>query len=85
MVTISCLGYTSSTSELFTDCLQVLWRLTEIEPAVGILDSLSIRRMVIGAQDNIVQSQKESVETIRLRDSLPAASEGYFSVGRKIG
>jgi hypothetical protein len=67
------------------DCLQVLRRLSEIERAIGILDSISIRRMVIETQDYILQSQKKSIETVGLRDLQRAASESCFSLDRHAG
>ena len=48
------------------NCSQVLLRLSEIERAIGILDSISIKRMLIETQEYILQSQKESVRMARL-------------------
>jgi hypothetical protein len=48
------------------DCSQVLRRLLEIERAVGVLDSLSIRKMLIETQDYILESQKDSLRTARM-------------------
>lgn len=47
------------------DCSQVLRKLSEIENAVGVLDSLTIRKMLIEMQDFILQSQKESLQNVR--------------------
>lgn len=56
------------------DCLQILRRLSEIERAVGVLDSISIRKMVIETQDYILESQKEAAQTARLKDPQITAS-----------
>lgn len=56
------------------DCLQILRRLSEIERAIGVLDSISIRKMLMETQDYILQSQKESTQTARLNDSRLAVS-----------
>ena len=56
------------------DCLQVLRRLSEIGRAIGVLDSISIRKMLIETQDYILQSQRESTRTARLNDSRLAVS-----------
>ena len=50
------------------DCSQVLRRLSEIEQAIGVLDSISVRRMVMEAQDYILQSQKEAAQIVRLNE-----------------
>jgi hypothetical protein len=57
-------------------CLQeTLRRLAEIERAIGVLDSLSVKRMVIDAQDYILESQKESGRTARSNDPRIDASK----------
>lgn len=56
------------------DCLQVLRRLSEIERAIGVLDSISIRKMLIDTQDYILLSQKNSLETARVDDPRAALS-----------
>lgn len=43
----------------------LLRRLSEIERSIGVIDSLSIRRMVLETQDYILESQRESVEAYR--------------------
>lgn len=48
------------------NCSQVLIKLTEIERAIGVVDSLSLRKMILEAQDFILQSQKQNVEELRL-------------------
>lgn len=54
------------------DCLQILRRLSEIERAIGVLDSISIRKMLMETQDYILQSQKESTQAVRSNDSRAA-------------
>lgn len=56
------------------DCLQVLRRLQEIERAIGVLDSFSIKRMLIDMQDHILESQKESLQTARVKETRVAES-----------
>ena len=51
------------------DCSQVLDRISEIERAVGVLDYVSIKRMLHETQDYILQSQKESIQANRLHES----------------
>ena len=48
---------------------QVLHKLTEIERAIGVVDTLSLRRMIIETQDYILQDQKESI--LQLRQKPP--------------
>lgn len=50
------------------DCFEMLRRLHEIERAIGALDSISLRKMIIDAEDFVVQSQKHSVQTARSSD-----------------
>ena len=54
------------------NCLQVLRRLHEIERAIGVLDPVSIRRMIIDAEDCIFESQKNVVRATRLSDTRTA-------------
>ncbi len=55
------------------NCSQtVLRKLTEIERSLGVVDTLSLRRMIIETQDYILQNQKESVQ--QLRQSSPHAN-----------
>lgn len=55
------------------NCSQmVLRKLTEIERSLGVVDTLSLRRMIIETQDYILESQKESVQ--QLRQSSPHTS-----------
>lgn len=56
------------------DFLQMLRKLHEIERAIGVLDSLSVRRMVIEAEDCLLELQKESVKASRLNDTQTAES-----------
>ena len=56
------------------DCIQVLRRLCEIERAIGVSDSNSVREMVMEVQDFILQSQKDSVSAARLNSSRIALS-----------
>lgn len=58
--------YGSSMSQM--DCLQVLRRLSEIERAVGVFDSISIRRMLIETQDYILQAQKDAAQSARMKE-----------------
>ena len=51
------------------NCSQLLHRLSEIERAVGVLDLISIRRMVHETQDYILQSQKESAQAVRVNET----------------
>ena len=52
----------------FMDVQQILRRLTEIERAIGVRDSLSIRRMIMDAEDYILESQRLSLQTARTDD-----------------
>ena len=54
------------------NCLQVLRRLREIERAIGVLDSVSIRRMIIEAEDCVFELQKEAAKTGRLNGTRTA-------------
>lgn len=51
------------------NCSQLLHRLSEIERAVGVLDLISIKRMVRETQDYILQSQKESTQAVRVNET----------------
>lgn len=51
---------------------QVLHKLNEIERAIGVVDTLSLRRMIIETQDYILQNQKESI--LELRQKPPRAT-----------
>lgn len=55
------------------DCLQVLKRLREIERAIGVLDAVSIRRMIIEAEDCVLDLQKELLKDSRLHEARTAA------------
>lgn len=44
---------------------QILRRLIEIERAIGVLDAFSLRRLVMEAEEDILQWEKESVETFQ--------------------
>lgn len=65
------------------DYLKLLNRLSDIEHAIGVVDSISIRRMIVETQEYVLQSQKQLVDTNRLRDSRPVARESYFSLKRE--
>ena len=54
------------------DCLQVLRRLREIERAIGVLDTVSIRRMIIETEDCVFELQKDVVRTTRLNGTRTA-------------
>lgn len=43
------------------DCLQVLRRLHEIERAIGVLDYISVKKMLIEMEDYVLRLHKESV------------------------
>lgn len=47
------------------NCCPLLERLMEIERAIGVEDSATVRRMVIAAQECYLKMQKESVESLR--------------------
>jgi hypothetical protein len=66
------------------DYVQLLRRLLEIERAIGICDSLSIRKMIIEAEDYVLQSQKEQVEKGRSGKSHPVPRQSYFSLEREV-
>jgi hypothetical protein len=58
------------------NCSQVvLTKLTEIERSIGLVDTLSLRRMIIETQDYILQNQKESMQQLRQRPSRAAAAD----------
>ncbi|HEV2324444.1 MAG TPA: hypothetical protein VGS10_10895 [Terracidiphilus sp.] len=40
-------------------------KLTEIERSIGVVDTLSLRRMILEAQDYILRSQKETIQQLR--------------------
>lgn len=52
----------------FMDVQQILRRLTEIERAIGVRDSVSIRKMIMEAEDYILESQRLSLQTARADD-----------------
>lgn len=52
----------------FMDVQQILRRLTEIERAIGVRDSISIRKMIMEAEDYILESQRLSLQTARSDD-----------------
>lgn len=56
------------------NCPQVLRRLHEIERAIGVLDFISIKKMIIETEDYILNSQKESVQTARVNETRVAVS-----------
>lgn len=45
----------------------VLRRLLEIERAIGVLDALSVRRLVMETQEYVLQCEKNVLETLRLK------------------
>lgn len=56
------------------DCPQVLRRLHEIERAIGVLDFISIRKMIIETEDYILKSQEEFAKTARVNETRMALS-----------
>lgn len=44
---------------------QLLTKLTEIERSIGVVDTLTLRRMILEAQDYILRSQEESIQQLR--------------------
>jgi hypothetical protein len=52
---------------------QLLTKLTEIERAIGVVDSITLRKMVVEAQEFVLQTQKENVEHLRRksREQMP--------------
>jgi hypothetical protein len=54
---------------------QLLHKLTEIERAIGNVDTLSLRCMIIETQDYILQDQKESVQQLRQKPSRTTAAD----------
>lgn len=51
---------------------QLLNKLTEIERAIGVVDTLSLRRMIVEAQDYILQTQKETIQELRQKRAYGA-------------
>lgn len=51
-----------------SDFREVIRRLIEIERAIGVLDALSIRRMIIEIEDYVLRLEKEVFEMARRRD-----------------
>ena len=49
----------------------MLAKLTEIERSIGVVDVLSLRKMILEAQDYILQCQKESIEQLRQKRRAP--------------
>lgn len=49
----------------------VLDRLIEIERAIGVVDSLSLRKMVVEAQEIVLQAQRQTVRELRQRAAQP--------------
>lgn len=56
------------------DTPQVLRRLHEIERALGVLDFISIKKLLIETEDYILESQKESVQTARVNETRVAVN-----------
>ncbi|HEV2133567.1 MAG TPA: hypothetical protein VGR47_04840 [Terracidiphilus sp.] len=48
--------------------------MSEIERAVGVLDSFSVRKMLIETQDYILYAQKESLQATTVKDPRLAVS-----------
>lgn len=57
------------------NCSQMLSRLTEIDRAIGIVDSITLRKMIHELQDDILHSQKESIEELRKKRLQKDTSE----------
>lgn len=56
-------------------CSQVLSRLTEIDRAIGVVDFITLRKMIHALQDDILHSQKESIEELRKKKMQRDTSE----------
>lgn len=57
------------------NCSQLLTKLTEIERSIGVVDTVSLRRMIIETQDYILQNQKESIQQLRQRPARESAAD----------
>lgn len=53
----------------------VLDRLIEIERAIGVVDSLSLRKMVVEAQEAVLQAQKQAIHDLRQRTAPPIPAD----------
>lgn len=54
---------------------QLLKKLTEIERAIGVVDTLSLRRMIVEAQDYVLESQKVAVQELRQKSMRAAGAD----------
>lgn len=57
------------------NCSQLLTKLTEIERSIGVVDTVSLRRMIIETQDYILQNQKESIQQLRQGPARESAAD----------
>jgi hypothetical protein len=57
------------------NCSQLLRKLTEIERSIGVVDTMTLRRMIIETQDYILQHQKESIQQLRQKPPREAAAD----------
>lgn len=46
---------------------QLLSRLLEIERAIGVLDAVSLRRLVMEAEEYVLQYEKSSLQVLQLK------------------
>ncbi|HEX8711034.1 MAG TPA: hypothetical protein VF730_04110 [Terracidiphilus sp.] len=53
----------------------MLDRLIEIERAIGVVDSLSLRKMVVEAQEVVLQAQKQAIQDLRQRATPPIPAD----------
>lgn len=54
---------------------QLLTKLTEIERSIGVVDTLTLRRMILEAQDYILRSQEESIQQLRQKTPQGPAAD----------
>jgi hypothetical protein len=54
---------------------QILGKLAEIERSIGYVDSVALRRMVVEAQELVLQAQKETIQELRQKISPPEPTD----------